>query len=64
MNTFDRDALDALFNELETAYAGSSEYELILRDAHVGVALSDAERDAGERIDRRAAEAIEKHRPT
>ena len=63
MTAFDRDALDALFKELESAYGGSSEYERILRDAHLGVALLDGGQEVAERIDPRAATAIKKHRP-
>ena len=63
MTAFDRDALDALFKEVESAYAGSSEYERILRDVHLGVALVDAGQEVVQRIDPRAATVIKKHRP-
>ena len=63
MTAFDRDALDGLFQELESANGASSEYERILRDAHMGVALFDGGHDVAERIDSRAATAIKKHQP-
>ncbi len=63
MKTFDKDALDALFNELDSVYADSPDYERILRDVHMGGALSDAGREVVERIDPRAADAIKNHRP-
>ena len=63
MTTFDKDAVEALFQELESVYGGSSEYERIVRDAHLGVALLDGGHEVPERIDPRAATAIRKHQP-
>jgi hypothetical protein len=63
MTAFDKDALEGLFKEVESAYAGNSEYERILRDVHLGVALVDAGQEVVGRIDPRAATVIKKHRP-
>ena len=41
----------------------NSEYERILRDVHLGVALVDAGQEVVGRIDQRAATVIKKHRP-
>ena len=41
---FQKDTLDALFAELEDSYAQTSDYDQLLRDAHLGIALSDASR--------------------
>ena len=59
---FDKDALDALFRELDDSYAGTPDYDLLLRDAHLGIALSGAGRELEGQIDRRAVALIEKHR--
>lgn len=62
MNTmFDKDALDALFKELDDSYAGTDEYDQLLRDAHLGIALSDAGREFAGKVDGRIAALIEKH---
>ena len=59
---FDKDALDALFKELEDGYVQIPEYDLLLRDAHLGIALSDAGREFKGQVDQRVAVLIEKHR--
>ena len=62
MTTFNKDALDALFKELDDGYAGTPDYDQLLRDAHLGIALSDAGRDLAGQVDGRIATLIEKHR--
>lgn len=57
-----KNALDALFKELDEGYAGTPEYDQLLRDAHLGVALSDAGRELAGQVDARIAVLIEKHR--
>ena len=61
--TFGKDSLDALFGELEAAYGDSGDYEQLLRDTHLGVALSDAGHDPRGAVDARAVALLEKHRP-
>ena len=61
MRTFDKDSLDALFNELDDCYAGTDEYDQLLRDAHLGIALSDAGREMAGQVDGRIAALIGKH---
>ena len=58
---FQKDTLDALFAELEDSYAQTTDYDQLLRDAHLGIALSDA-RDFDGQVDERVAALIEKHR--
>ena len=60
---FAREQLDALFTELEAEYRAEPDYEQMLRDAHLGIALSDAGRPLDDRIDSRVIALIEKHRP-
>ena len=57
---FDKTALDALFDELKSKYGNDADWELLLRDAHLGVARSDAGVDLGA-IDPRASELIKAH---
>ena len=59
---FEKAALDALFGELEVSYGGSGDYDQLLRDAHLGIALSDAGKDLGSELDSRVVDLIEKHR--
>ena len=59
---FYKDALDALFKELDDGYVHTPEYDLLLRDAHLGIALSDAGREFKGQVDQRVAALIEKHR--
>ncbi len=59
---FEKPALDALFGELEKRYGGSADYDQLLRDVHLGIALSDAGRDFEGEVDIRVVELIGKHR--
>ncbi len=59
---FQKDTLDALFADLEVSFASTADYDLLLRDAHLGIALSDAGRDFDAQVDERVAALIEKHR--
>ena len=61
MPTFDKQKLDALFADLTSKFGNDPDWEQIFRDAHLGVARSDAEVPLGE-IDQRAIEAIERHK--
>ena len=62
MKILDKNALDALFKELDDGYAGTPDYDQLLRDAHLVIALSDAGRDLAGQVDGRIATLIEKHR--
>ncbi len=59
---FQKDTLDALFAELKINYGQTTEYDQLLRDAHLGIALSDAGRDFDGQIDDRVVALIERHR--
>ncbi len=59
---FRRQQLDALYEELNIAWRGKPEYERLIRDAHLGVAYSDAGRPL-DSIDPRVAALIAKHKP-
>ena len=59
---FQKDTLDTLFAELEISYGQSAEYEHLLRETHLGIALSDAGRDFDAEVDQRVSSLIRKHR--
>ncbi len=59
---FQKDTLDTLFAELEISYGQSAEYEQLLRETHLGIALSDAGRDFDGQVDQRISSLINKHR--
>ena len=61
---FRKKQIDALFSELEQGWLGKSEYEQLVRDAHLGLALSDAGQPIDGRVDPKVAALILKHRPT
>ena len=58
---FDKEMLDIFFAELKSRYGNEPDWEQVLRDAHLGIARSDAEVDLGD-IDSRVKEAIIRHR--
>ena len=58
---FDKEKLEELFAALRSQYGSEPDWEQILRDAHLGVARSDAGVSLGD-IDSRVAETIEKHK--
>ncbi len=61
---FDKAALDKLFDDLRGKYGEQGDWEDILRQAHLGVAYSDANVPlASKDIDPRVVAAIEQHKP-
>jgi len=59
---FEKAHLDALFSELDQQWRGRPEFEKLSREAHLGIALSDAGRELS-KIDSRVVALIEKHKP-
>ena len=60
---FDKVRLDALFAELDNEWRGTADFDRLTRDAHLGIALSDAGRSLEERIDPRVIDLIDRHKP-
>ena len=60
---FDKIRLEALFAELDEEWRGSADFDRLTRDAHLGIALSDAGRPLEDRIDPRVVALIDKHKP-
>ncbi len=58
---FSKEQLEGLFDELKRDYGMEPDWELIFRDAHLGVAYSDANTELKD-IDPRVVALIEKHR--
>ena len=59
---FTKNGLDALFHELGRDWEDSTEFEQLSRDAHLAIALSDADRPLGNDIDERVVSLVEKYR--
>jgi hypothetical protein len=59
---FDKASLDALFDELHTEFELEPDWDEINKDAHLGVARSDAGVPLGD-IDSRLVPFLEKHKP-
>ena len=57
---FDKEALDVLWAEIEEKFKSGREWEQLMRDAHLGIARSDAGVDLGN-IDKRVIEVINRH---
>ncbi len=53
--------LDHLFEELASDFRDEPEYERLLRDAHLGIALADAGRALTPEIDTRVAALLRKY---
>ena len=60
---FDKEQLDALYGEIRREWQGRPERDQLLRDAHLGVAYSDAGRPL-DGIDPTVVALIDKHKPT
>jgi len=61
MNAFDRETLDALFDELQREWHGKHQLDRLIRDAHLAIALHDAIRPLGQDIDPWVAALIHRH---
>ena len=64
MTKFQRTELDALFEALNTEWGEAPDFEQLLRDAHLGIALSDAGRPLAGQVDDRVVTLVERYRPT
>ena len=60
---FKKEQLDALFAELKRRWHGEPDYERLVRDAHLGIALFDAGRPLVDELDARVVALIEEHAP-
>ena len=58
---FEKNQLDNLLEELNRNFLDEPDYEQLLRDAHLGIALSDAGRALTPEIDTRVAALLERH---
>ena len=55
--------LEALFDALNAEWGDAPDFEQLLRDAHLGIALSDAGRPLSGKVDDRVAALVERYRP-
>ena len=58
---FQKDNVDGLLGELNTTYLDEPDYEQLLRDAHLGIALVDAARPVSPDIDQRVVALLKKY---
>ena len=63
MPAFRKEHIDALFGEIEDGYKDKPEREQLHRDAHLAIALHDADRPIPDEIDDRIVELVNKHKP-
>ena len=63
MMKFGRGELDALFEALRTELGDAPDFEQLLRDAHLGIALSDARRPLTGQVDDRIVALVKRYRP-
>jgi len=59
---FEKTHIDSVFAELDRDWRGKPEFELLSREAHLGIALLDAGRSL-DKIDSRVVAMINKHKP-
>lgn len=58
---FQRNQIDSLFEELDGAFRDEPDYERLLRDAHLAIALADADQALTPEIDTRVVALLDKH---
>ena len=58
---FEKNQLDDLFEELNGAHGDQPDYERLLRDAHLAIALKDTGQPLPPEIDARVAALLDKH---
>ena len=61
---FEKSDLDALFGDLEGSHGDSTDYDRLLKQTHLAIALSDAERPLDDQFDPVVVDLVEKHKPT
>lgn len=60
---FEKSDLDALFGDLEESHGTSADYDRLLKQTHLAVALSDAQRPLDDQFDSVVIALVEKHKP-
>ena len=63
MTKFRRKDLAVLFEALRDEWGDTPDFEQLLRDAHLGIALSDAGRPLSGKVDDRVVALVERYRP-
>jgi hypothetical protein len=63
MPAFRKEHIDALFGEIEANFKEKPEREQLHRDAHLAIALHDADRDLSDDIDSRVVDLVDRHKP-
>jgi len=61
MSAFDREAIEELFDDLQREWQGKHQLDRLIRDAHLAIALHDADRPLGPDIDPWVTALIHRH---
>lgn len=62
-SVFEKPHLDALFEDLERSHGSTSDYDRLLKQAHLAIALADANRSLNGEFDPVVVELIERYQP-
>ncbi len=60
---FQKSELDELFDDLEGSHGETEDYDRLLKQTHLAIALFDAKRPLDEQFDPIVVELVERHRP-
>ena len=60
---FQKSDLDELFNDLEGAHGATEDYDRLLKQTHLAIALFDAKKPLDDQFDPIVVELVAKHQP-
>ena len=60
---FEKSHLDVLFGDLEGSHGDSADYDRLLKQTHLAIALLDADRQLDDQFDPVVVALVEKHKP-
>jgi hypothetical protein len=60
---FEKSDLDSLFGDLEGSHGSTTDYDRLLKQAHLAIALSDAGRPLDGQFDTLVIDLVERHCP-
>jgi hypothetical protein len=60
---FQKSDLDKLFDDLEGSHGQTGDYDRLLKQAHLAIALFDAQRPLDDQFDPIVVDLVERHQP-
>ena len=60
---FEKSHLDALFGDLERSHGSTGDYDRLLKQTHLAIALADSKRPLNDEFDPVVVDLIERYRP-